>query len=88
MTIDQKITYAEYLRKVWVMLTEIQEPAPRQFVLWLTSYPPDIVEDSICVATNKVLKVSQQGRDMTQDEMLRYVSGVMRNKFYRQGGSQ
>lgn len=64
-------------------------PAPRQFALWLTSYPPKIVEDGISIAANKVLLTSQQGRNMTQDDMLRYASGVMRNKFHEsQGGSR
>jgi hypothetical protein len=86
MTIDQKIKYAEYFREVWVMLTDIPSPIPRQFMLWLSSYPPDIVEEGISIAANKVLVASQQGRNMTQDEMLRYASGVMRNKFYQSQG--
>ena len=88
MILEEKQQCLQYMSLVWDALMDESIPLPsdRQFLLWLTLFDRETVERGISVAAAKVMTVSQKGRQMASDEVLRYASGVMRNVKLKQEG--
>lgn len=72
----------EALRLLWTsVLPKYSVPSPSQFNIWLNRYPFDFVVKGIEKTGDKYQKVlSQENREMDQDFMIRYASGVMVQK--------
>ena len=53
-------------------------PSPSQFLIWLRRYGLPLVEKGITVAADKLHQVTKEAkRPWTQDDAIRYASGVM-----------
>ena len=72
----------EALRLLWTsLLPKYSVPSPSQFNIWLNRYPFDFVVKGIEKTGDKYQKLlSQENREMDQDFMIRYASGVMVQK--------
>ena len=52
-----------------------------QAFIWLESYPPEIIEDSLRVTGGWYERQTTKGTVLTDDQIGAYASAVMRNKY-------
>ena len=72
---------AARLRQIWVaMFKELGTPVPSltQFYVWLTKYPPRVVEKAIHSTLRKAFNIQQHGEEMAFSHQVNYCGKVMK----------